>query len=57
MLAREDIRDLYRRRADWAYTLSDREKPAKFAGQKVRVKGVLQAKTNLIEVESIEPVR
>jgi hypothetical protein len=40
-----------------AYTLSDREKPARFAGQKVSVKGVLQAKTNVIEVESIEPAR
>ena len=40
-----------------AYTLSEREKPAKFAGQKVRVKGVLQAKTDVIDVESIEPVR
>ena len=40
-----------------AYTLSDREKPGQFAGQKVRVKGVLDAKTNVIEVESIEPAR
>jgi len=40
-----------------AYTLSDREKPGRFAGQKVRVKGVLHAKTNVIEVESIEPAR
>ena len=37
-----------------AYTLSE---PTKFAGQKVRVKGVLQAKTDVIDVESIEPVR
>lgn len=37
-----------------AYTLRDREKPARFAGLKVRVKGVLNAKTKVIEVESIE---
>lgn len=40
-----------------AYTLDDREKPAKFAGQKVRVTGVLQAKTKVIEVASIEAAR
>lgn len=40
-----------------AYTLGDREKPAKFAGQKVKVTGVLREKTNVLEVESIEPVR
>lgn len=40
-----------------AYTLDDREKPAKFAGQKVRVTGVLQPKAKLIEVASIEPAR
>jgi hypothetical protein len=40
-----------------AYPLSDREKPARFAGQKVKVTGVLREKTNVIDVESIEPVR
>lgn len=39
------------------YTLNDRGKPAQFAGQKVTVKGVLQVKTNVIEVESIKPAR
>jgi hypothetical protein len=40
-----------------AYTLRDREKPARFAGQTVKVTGVLRGKTNVIDVESIEPVR
>ena len=40
-----------------AYTLGDRDKPARFAGQKVKVMGVLREKTNVIDVESIEPVR
>jgi hypothetical protein len=40
-----------------AYTLSDREKPVRFAGQTVKVTGVLREKTNVIDVESIEPVR
>jgi len=40
-----------------AYILGDRKKPARFAGQKVKVKGVLAARTNVIQVESIEPVR
>ena len=40
-----------------AYTLSNREKPVRFAGQKVKVTGVLRETTNVIEVESIEPVR
>jgi hypothetical protein len=40
-----------------AYTLDDGEKPAKFAGQKVRVTGVLQGKTKVIKVASIEPAR
>ena len=40
-----------------AFTLSDREKPARFAGQRVKVTGVLRGKANVIDVESIEPVR
>jgi hypothetical protein len=40
-----------------AYTLSDQETPAKFAGQKVTVKGVLYTKTNVIKVESIEAAK
>lgn len=39
------------------YTLSDREKPAKFAAQNVKVTGVLNAKTKVIEVASIEPAK
>jgi hypothetical protein len=35
------------------YTLSDQRTPEKFAGQKVRVVGTLNAKTNTIQVESI----
>lgn len=36
-----------------AYTLSDQKTPEKFAGQKVRVVGTLDAKTKTIQVESI----
>src|SRR5476651_598869 len=36
-----------------AYTLSDQQTPAKFAAQKVRVSGVLDAKTKTITVDSI----
>jgi hypothetical protein len=35
------------------YTLSDQQTPDKFAGQKVRVVGTLDAKTRTIQVESI----
>jgi hypothetical protein len=43
--------------ADEAYALGDRVKPAKFADRKVTVKGVLDEKTNMITVASIEAVR
>ena len=36
-----------------AYTLSDQKTPEKFAGQKVTVKGTLNAKTKTIQVDSI----
>jgi Protein of unknown function (DUF5818) len=36
-----------------AYTLSDQQKPEKFAGKRVRVVGRLDAKTKTIQVESI----
>ena len=36
-----------------AYTLSDQQTPAKFAAQKVRVTGALDARTKTIKVESI----
>jgi hypothetical protein len=36
-----------------AYTLSDQQKPEKFAGQKVTVTGTLDAKTKMIQVDSI----
>jgi hypothetical protein len=39
------------------YVLSDQETPAKFAGRKVRVTGVLYPKTNIIKVESIVAVK
>lgn len=42
---------------DKMYTLSDQETPAKFAAQKVEVKGVLYTKTNIIKVESIRTVK
>ena len=40
-----------------AYTLSDQESPAKFAGRKVKVTGVLYTKTNILKVEKIEAVK
>ena len=39
------------------YVLSDQETPAKFAGKKVKVTGVLYPKTNILKVESIVAVR
>jgi len=36
-----------------AYTLSDQKTPEKFAGQKVKVSGTLDAKTRTIQVDSI----
>ena len=40
-----------------AYMLSDQKTPAKFAGQKVRVVGTLDAKSKTIQVESITAAR
>ncbi|MCS7314792.1 MAG: DUF5818 domain-containing protein [Bryobacterales bacterium] len=37
------------------YRLSDQQTPEKFAAQRVRVTGVLYAKTGIIKVERIEP--
>ena len=39
------------------YTLSDQQKPEKFAAQKVRVIGTLDAKTKTIQVDSIAAVK
>jgi hypothetical protein len=39
------------------YTLSDQTLPEKFAGQRVRVTGALDAKTKAIQVQSIAPVK
>ena len=36
------------------YKLSDQETPAQFAGQKVKVTGVLYTKTSILKVERIE---
>jgi hypothetical protein len=36
------------------YRLSDQETPAKFAGQKVKVTGVLYTSTGILKVERIE---
>ena len=43
--------------AKGVYVLSDQETPAKFAGQKVSVTGVLYPKTNILKVESIARVK
>jgi hypothetical protein len=37
------------------YTLSDQRTPGQFAAQKVKITGVLDAKTKTIKVEKIEP--
>ena len=39
------------------YTLSDQQTPEKFAAQKVRVTGTLDAKTKTIRVDSITPAK
>jgi len=39
------------------YTLSDQKTPAGFAGQRVTVAGVLDAKGKTIQVDSIKPAR
>jgi hypothetical protein len=39
------------------YTLSDQQTPEKFAGQKVKVTGVLFAKTGIIKVDRIEAAK
>jgi hypothetical protein len=39
------------------YVLSDQKTPETFAGQRVRVTGVLDAKTKKITVESIRPAQ
>ena len=39
------------------YTLSDQQLPEKFAGQRVRVTGALDAKTKAIQVQSITAVK
>ena len=36
------------------FTLSDQETPAKFAGEKVKITGVLYTKTNILKVDRIE---
>jgi hypothetical protein len=39
------------------YSLSDQTTPEKFAGQRVRVTGTLDARTRTIQVQSISPAR
>jgi streptogramin lyase len=39
------------------YALSDQETPAKYAAQKVKVVGILDPKTNVIKVESIQAAK
>ena len=39
------------------YTLSDQQTPEKFAGQKVKVVGTLNAKTKTIQVDSLSAVK
>ncbi len=43
--------------ADKVYLLSDQQTPAKYAATKVKVTGTLNAKTNTIAVETIEPAK
>jgi hypothetical protein len=43
--------------AKGVYMLSDQETPAKFAGKKVKVTGVLYPKTNILKVEAIAAVK
>jgi len=40
-----------------SYKLSDQQTPWRFAGQRVNVTGTLFAKTGIIQVEKIEPVK
>jgi uncharacterized protein DUF5818 len=39
------------------YLLSDQETPAQFAGQKVKVTGVLYAKTKILKVDTIAAIK
>jgi uncharacterized protein DUF5818 len=39
------------------YKLSDQETPARFAGRRVKVTGVLYAKTNILKVERIDAAK
>jgi len=39
------------------YTLSDQRTPEKFAGQRVRVRGTLDARTKAIQVDSISAAK
>ncbi len=39
------------------YTLNDQKTPSKFAAQKVKVVGVLDAKTKTLDVKSIQPAK
>ena len=39
------------------YILSDQKTPAKFAAQKVNIKGTLNAKTKVLSVTAINPVK
>jgi hypothetical protein len=43
--------------SDKDYILSDQAAPAKYAGRKVTVKGVLYEKTGIIKVEAIEAAK
>lgn len=43
--------------ADALYILSDQETPAQFAAQRVQVRGVLYAKTNILKVEMISAAK
>jgi hypothetical protein len=42
---------------DKVYTLSDQETPARFAAQRVVVRGVLYEKTGILKVESIQAAK
>lgn len=56
MCARNGSFVLYDASTKTVYQLNDQEKPERFAGQRVKVSGPYDKKTETIDVESIEPL-
>ena len=54
--ARDGSFELYDPDTKDVYQLDDQQKPEPFAGVKVRVSGVYEAKSQTIEVDTIEPI-